>query len=176
MLSDVEIREALHLQQIKIIPEPKDSDIQPASIDVHLGNRFGFLSQPPMDSAVLLSDKSVVRYGELDELILRPGDFVLGQLAEWITLDAWHVARIEGKSSIGRKGVAIHVTAGFVDPGWDGILTVEMFNASNVTYILRPGDAIGQVAFDKLVRPSARPYGHKDLGSHYQGSKEVRGS
>lgn len=173
MLSDVEIIEAMRAGDIIIDPYPADRDIQPASIDVHLGKRFGVL-QTPLHRIARIVDPSEVEYRE-GPLRLYPYGFALGQLAERVTISERYVARIEGKSSNGRKGLTIHVTAGFVDPGWDGILTVELFNASNITYILQAGDPIGQLAFDRLLIASSRPYGHKDLGSHYQGAKEVQG-
>ena len=174
MLSDVQIREALIKKHIVIEPSPADVDIQPASVDVHLGRKFGRLkNERPV---YRLTDASDVEYFERDNITLRPGEFVLGQLAESVTINESHIARIEGKSSIGRKGIAIHVTAGFVDPGWSGILTLEIFNASQVVYILTAGDPIAQLAFDKLSTPSARPYGHSELNSHYQYSEEVKGS
>lgn len=174
MLSDVEIWEAMETGDIKLDPPPKRSARQPASIDVHLGNRFGALIHP--GHPVRLTDPSTVDYVMADEVVLRPRAFVLAQLQERLTLSARMVARIEGKSSNGRKGLAIHVTAGFVDPGWDGILTIELFNTSSIVYILKAGDPIGQLAFSRLEVAAARPYGHEELGSHFQGSDEVRGS
>jgi dCTP deaminase len=174
MLSDTQIRAALNLGQIVIEPPPQDGDIQPASVDVHLGRRFGRLKK--QHSIYNLTASSDVEYFERDSITLKPGQFILGQLAESLTLNASHIARIEGKSSVGRKGIAIHVTAGFVDPGWSGVLTIELFNASNISYLLRAGDPIGQLAFDRLEVPSKRPYGHKELNSHYQNSEEVKGS
>ena len=174
MLSDVQIREALIRKQIVIDPSPADADIQPASVDVHLGRKFGRLRKK--QSIYKLTDASDVDYFEFNYITLRPGEFILGQLAESVTINESHIARIEGKSSIGRKGIAIHVTAGFVDPGWSGILTLEIFNASQIVYILTAGDPIAQLAFDNLSIPSARPYGHPQLNSHYQHSQEVKGS
>lgn len=174
MLSDTQIRAALNLREIIIEPPPRDEDIQPASVDVHLGHKFGHLQKK--NSIYRLTDQSDVVYVERDSITLKPGQFVLGQLAESLTLNASHIARIEGKSSVGRKGIAIHVTAGFVDPGWSGILTIEIFNVSDVSYILTPGDPIAQLAFDKLTVPSQRPYGHSELNSHYQRSEGVKGS
>jgi dCTP deaminase len=175
LLSDVEIREALEDGDIILDPPPIDGDIQPASIDVHLGDRFGFLRERGRRRLVRLTDRSLVDYKQANELALGPGQFALGQLAERLTLSPSMVARLEGKSSNGRKGLAIHVTAGFVDPGWDGILTIELFNASNTAYLLCKGDPIGQLAFDRLAVPSERPYGRKELRSRYQGSNEVQG-
>lgn len=176
MLSDGEIREALESGAIVLDPPPEDKDIQPCSIDVHLGGRFGLIPPRARTHLVRLSDKSEVEYFTKRELVLGPGQVCLAQLKERLTLDASHTARIEGKSSIGRKFLSIHATAGFVDPGWDGILTLELHNASNVNLLLCEGDPIGQLAFEKLARPAERPYGHEDLGSHYQGSDEVKGS
>lgn len=178
VLSDVEIREALAQGSIKVFPTPIDRDIQPASIDVHLGSRFGQLVSNDGAPRRLTapSDVKYIDIGDKGEYVLYPGEFVIGHLLETVAIDASLVARIEGKSSNGRRGVAIHVTAGFVDPGWDGVLTVELYNASNITYSLCKGDPIGQLAFDRLVVPSARPYGHKDLGSHYQNSISVGGA
>ena len=174
MLSDVQIREAIIRKQIIIDPSPEDAAIQPASVDVHLGRKFGRLKDER--SVYKLTDASDVVYFDRDYITLRPGQFILGQLAESVTINDSHIARIEGKSSIGRRGIAIHSTAGFVDPGWSGILTLEIFNASQIVYILAAGDPIAQLAFDKLSIPSARPYGHPELNSHYQHSEEVRGS
>ena len=175
MLSDGEIREALEKKWIVIDPFPEDHQIQPASVDVHLGGRFGRLfkegRQPPP-----LTDTSRVDYFDHKVTVLRPGQFLLAQLAERLTLNSSIIARIEGKSSVGRKGVAIHTTAGFVDPGWDGYLTIERFNASDIPYALRAGDPIAQLAFDKLAVPALRPYGHEELNSHYQQSTSVQGS
>lgn len=174
MLSDIDIVKAIKAGEIVIDPRPSSKQIQPASVDVHLGRKFGRLKKTR--STQLLTDPSDVEYFERDNIALHPGKFLLGQLAERLTINGAISCRIEGKSSIGRKGVAIHVTAGFVDPGWDGYLTIEIFNASNITYILKEGDPIAQLAFYELKTPAKRPYGHPDLNSHYQGSEEVRGS
>lgn len=176
MLSDVEIRQALQWGSIVLDPPPFDKDIQPASIDVHIGRRFGRLQAPNGNIPYYIRESSKVEYAEADELVFKPGDFILAQLAEKLTIDASIVARVEGKSSIGRKGVGIHVTAGFVDPGWNGYLTLEMFNASKITYIIKAGDPIAQLAFDRLSIRSARPYGSEGLGSHYQDSEGTQGS
>ena len=173
MLSDVEISAGMLSGQIVIDPPPLNEHLQPASIDVHLGNKFGQLVR--QREAVLLTDPSEVVYFEAEELRIAPGEFYLGQLAQRVRISEWYVARIEGKSSNGRRGLAIHVTAGFVDPGWDGYLTVELFNAGPNTLLLCSGDPIGQLAFDRLETPARRPYGHPELKSHYQGSDQVRG-
>lgn len=173
MLADFEIRDALNWGEIIIYPYPADMHFQPASVDVHLGNRFGRLKIGLNPQH--LTDPSNIEYVETSSYLLGPHEFVLAQLKQKLTLSDSIVARIEGKSSIGRKGVAIHVTAGFVDPGWDGYLTLEIVNQSNQTYFLCAGDPIGQLAFDK-ISPVHRPYGDPSLGSHYQGSASVRGS
>lgn len=176
MLSDNEIRAAIDRGAIIIDPPPEDHDFQPASVDVHLGSRFGILILPFGDQPIRITDTNQVNYIEAESIAILPGAFMLGHIAERLTLSPQYVARIEGKSSLGRKGLAIHVTAGFVDPGWDGNLTIEIFNASQVTYLLKAGDTIAQLAFDRMRTPSDRPYGHPDLKSHYQGSNTVTGS
>ena len=101
--------------------------------------------------------------------ILHPGEFVLGVTLEWIELPGDLVARLEGKSSLGRLGLVIHSTAGFVDPGWQGRLTLELSNLSRLPVTLYRGMKIGQISFLRLDRPAARLYGDAELGSKYQG-------
>ena len=184
MLSDVEIRAALQSGEIVLTPPPVDSDIQPASVDVHLGNRFGILvlPEPAVDNGfdvepqMLRGSSSEIEYVDADSFIIYPNQFILCQLSEKLTLGDRFAARVEGKSSNGRKGLGVQITAGFVDAGWDGYLTLELYNFSDIPYILRAGDAIAQLAFDRLGTPAARPYGHKELGSHYQGAEGTQGS
>lgn len=175
MLSDGEIREALEEKWIVIDPFPEDYQIQPASVDVHLGNRFGRLFKPGRQPLELTAE-SRIDYFDKEVVALHPGQFLLGQIKERLSLNNSIVARIEGKSSVGRKGIAIHITAGFVDPGWDGHLTIEMFNASDIPYFLRVGDPIAQLAFDRLAVPSLRSYGDPSLNSHYHEAETVQGS
>jgi dCTP deaminase len=174
MLSDVQIRELVEQGAIVVDPFPEDRDFQPASLDVHLGNRWTTFRGIPKNS--LFVDPLDPEYQlslteEMDCFFLAPGQFVLGMLKENIELPDFIVARIEGKSSLGRMGIAVHITAGFVDPGWKGHLTIELYNFSPYSYKLTAGMRIAQLAFDRLDTPARRPYGHPDLGSRYQNAE-----
>ena len=114
----------------------------------------------------------VVQIDENTPFILHPGEFVLGSTSEHIELPAHLVARLEGKSSLGRLGLVIHSTAGFVDPGWKGHLTLELSNLSNLPITLFYGMKIGQISFLELTTPATRLYGSKELGSKYQGQSD----
>src|SRR5579872_5823795 len=106
-----------------------------------------------------------------EALILHPGEFVLGSTLERVTLPDDLVARLEGKSSLGRLGLLIHSTAGFVDAGWDGHLTLELSNVANLPITVYPGMKIGQISFLQMTTPAENPYGSKGLGSKYQGQR-----
>jgi len=179
MISNTQIRKLIKSGDILIDPyNPKD--LQPASYDVHLGPEIKFYAHGP-DSFVgfeigdlqhVLStiDLSTQRY-----VLIKPGQFCLASLAEKITLSPSVGARIEGKSSLGRLGLGVHVTAGFVDPGWSGILTLELVNFSSMSMRLYAGMPIGQVSFD-VMEPANPPYGAVELGSHYQNATTTEGS
>ena len=154
--------------------EPWDpAMVQPASVDLRLGNTFRVfhnhrtaaidLAAPPANLTEQIS------IGDDEPFIIHPGEFVLGRTLEWVELPDDIVARIEGKSSLGRLGLIVHATAGFVDPGWKGTLTLEITNLTRVPIVLWPGKAIAQLSFMTLDAPAERPYGHRDLGSHYAG-------
>ena len=176
VLSDGTIRRLVEAGEIKI--EPWDpSMIQPASVDLRLGNSFRVfhnhrvsaidLRNPPRD----LTEQVVV---EPDEpFVIHPGEFCLGATQEWVELPDDIVARIEGKSSLGRLGLIVHATAGFCDPGWKGTLTLELNNLTRVPIKLWPGLPIAQLSFMTLDRAAERPYGHPELGSHYHGQVEA---
>lgn len=172
VLSDVDIKKAVADRAIKI--DPLDAkDIQPASVDVHLGHDFRVFKtsvhrfidpeRPEND----LTEAVVVEQGE--EFILHPGQFALGTTAETISLPVDILGKLEGKSTLGRLGLMIHSTAGYVDPGWTGELTLELSNVSNLPILLRPGMRIGQLSFETMTSAVERPYGSAELGSHYQG-------
>ncbi len=110
---------------------------------------------------------------EIDDrpFILHPGEFVLGSTLERITLPDDLVARLEGKSSLGRLGLLIHSTAGFIDPGWDGHVTLELSNVANLPITIYYGMKIGQISFMQLSEPTSTPYGSSSLGSKYQGQR-----
>lgn len=172
VLADRAIRRALASRRIRI--EPMDeSGIQPASIEVHLSNLLRtFEVNPevaidPQDPLPELTRLHPMK-GTPGSYRLAPGEFLLGSTVEWIKMPDDLVARIEGKSSLGRLGLAIHATAGFIDPGFEGDLTLEISNLASMPIILRENMRIGQIAFMEMSEPVDRPYGHPDLGSHYQ--------
>ena len=106
-----------------------------------------------------------------ESFVIHPGEFCLGRTLEWVELPDDIVARIEGKSSLGRLGLIVHATAGFCDPGWKGTLTLELNNLTRIPIKLYPGLPIAQLSFMTLDRPALRPYGSPELGSHYQGQR-----
>jgi len=114
-----------------------------------------------------------VQIEDTASFVIHPGEFVLGSTVEWVELPDDIVARIEGKSSLGRLGLIVHATAGFVDPGFSGTLTLEITNLTRVPIILWPGKPIAQLSFMALDQAAERPYGHPDLGSHYHGQLEA---
>ena len=125
-----------------------------------------------IDLAKPLDDiTELVEVAETEAFILHPGEFVLGSTLERIRLPDDLVARLEGKSSLGRLGLLIHSTAGFIDPGWDGHVTLELSNVANLPITLYVGMKIGQLSFVQLTEPAENPYGAALLGSKYQGQK-----
>ncbi len=172
VLSDRSIREELARERIVIDPLDEE-DIQPASVDLHLDREvmvFTNSRRPYIDvkdSLESLTER--VKVGSEEPFILHPGEFVLGSTKENIELPDDLVARLEGKSSLGRIGLVIHSTAGFVDPGWKGHLTLELSNLSRLPITLYYGMKIGQISFLRLTTPADRLYGSESLNSKYQG-------
>ena len=179
VLSDRSIREALGEGRIVIDPVDPE-DIQPASVDLHLDRQilvFSNHQQPYIDVKKSLESLSELVEIEKDKpFILHPGDFVLGSTVEHIELPDNLVARLEGKSSLGRIGLVIHSTAGFVDPGWKGNLTLELSNLARLPITLYYGMKIGQISFLTLTTPADRLYGSESLGSKYQGQTQPTAS
>jgi len=175
VLSDKTILECIKRGDIIITPLDED-DVQPASVDLHFDDKvlvFSNSLRPYIDVRDSLEDLTeVVQIDENTPFILHPGEFVLGSTSEHIELPAHLVARLEGKSSLGRLGLVIHSTAGFVDPGWKGHLTLELSNLSNLPITLFHGMKIGQISFLELTTPATRLYGSKELGSKYQGQSD----
>lgn len=180
MLADSQIKYYLHTRQIVIDPLEVE-DIQPASVDLHLGTGFRMFDDTevheidpyrtyhngepcPKIPEMLATDSTM-------PLRLGPQQFVLGHTAERVVVSPKLLGRLEGKSSLGRLGLAVHITAGFVDPGWEGHLTLEIVNLSPHMWVLRPGQPIAQIAFDRMVGTVERPYGR--AGNHYQRSHGV---
>jgi dCTP deaminase len=171
VLSDGTIRRLVDEGEIVIAPwDPLM--VQPASVDLKLGTSFRVfhnhriqvidLADPPQGLT------EPVEVAPDDLFVIHPNEFVLGRTEERVEMPANLVARIEGKSSLGRLGLIVHATAGFVDPGFQGSLTLEITNFNSVPIVLRPGLPIAQLSFMTLDRAAERPYGHPDLGSHYQ--------
>ena len=179
VLSDHDIAAALAAGRIRVDPYDP-TDLQPSSIDLHLdrsfrvfrNNRYPFIDvrspQPDLTELLNVADD--------EPFVLHPGEFVLGQTIEWVELPDDLVARLEGKSSLGRLGLLIHSTAGYVDPGWKGNLTLELSNVANLPIALYFGMKIGQISFFEMSSPVDRPYGSKELGSKYQGQSSPTAS
>jgi dCTP deaminase len=171
ILSDRDIRK--QIDSGRLVIEPFDPNmIQPSSVDLRVDATFRIFANTrypyidvrrPMDD---LTEVVEVKNGEA--FILHPGEFVLGSTLERVTLPDDLVARIEGKSSLGRLGLLIHSTAGFVDAGWSGHLTLELSNVANLPITIYPGMKIGQLCLFEMTSPAERPYG--DRGK-YQGQR-----
>ena len=151
--------------------------VQPASVDLRLGATFRVFHNHRTSAIDLRNPPSnlteQIDVAPDEAFVIHPGEFCLGRTLEHIELPDDIVARIEGKSSLGRLGLIVHATAGFCDPGWKGTLTLELNNLTRVPIKLYPGLPIAQLSFMGLDAPALRPYGHADLGSHYQGQVEA---
>ena len=179
VLSDRDIRAAIEAGEVVIKPyDPQD--LQPSSVDLHLdrrfrvfrNNRYAFIDvrspQPDLTEMISVADD--------EPFILHPGEFVLGQVLEWVELPDNLVSRLEGKSSLGRLGLLIHSTAGYVDPGWKGNLTLELSNVANLPITLYDGMKIGQISFQRMSSPVEVAYGDAKLGSRYRGQRDPTAS
>lgn len=179
IVSDITIKKLLKTKDITIKPfDPKR--LQPASYDVALGSEFlvfdntqGTVIDPEQDNSKLMRRVKVTKD---KPFILHPNQFALAATAEEVGVSAAYVFQINGKSSLGRLGLLIHATAGFIDPGNSLHVTLEMFNVSTMPIILRPGMKIGQVIFEQLTEPAERPYGSPGLNSKYFKAKTVEAS
>ena len=175
ILSDRTIREELEAKRIVIDPFDETA-IQPSSVDLRLGRFFRvFLNHTTRVIDVKENQENLtplVEIAEDEPFILHPGEFVLGSTLERITLPDDLVARLEGKSSLGRLGLLIHSTAGFVDSGFSGNLTLELSNVANLPITIYHGMPIGQISFMRMDGPVERPYGATDNKSKYQGQAE----
>ncbi|MQA00433.1 MAG: dCTP deaminase [Dehalococcoidia bacterium] len=172
VLSDRSIMEALASGRLVVDPIAEDA-VQPASLDIRLDRHFRVFRnhmQAYIDIREPMDDLTAVESIDDDQaFVLHPGEFVLGSSLERVKLDVDLVARVEGKSSLGRLGLLVHATAGYVDPGWDGQLTMELSNVATLPIRLYYGMKIGQLSFQNLTTPAERPYGHPGLKSRYQG-------
>lgn len=179
ILSDRDIRAELEAGRIVIEPFVPDA-VQPSSVDLHLGNRFRVfrnnrtavidprVEQPELTELVEISGD--------EPFVLHPNEFVLGATFERVTLPDDLVARLEGRSSLGRLGLMIHSTAGYVDPGWEGTLTLELSNVANLPIKLYDGMKIGQISFQRMSSAAEVPYGDARIGSRYRGQTDPTAS
>jgi dCTP deaminase len=173
ILSDRSIREEIALGRIEI--EPFDAScVQPSSVDLHVDATFRTFHNaryPYIDvKREMPGLTELVEVQDGHPFILHPGEFVLGSTLERVRIPDDLVARLEGKSSLGRLGLLIHSTAGYVDPGWDGYLTLELSNVANLPITIYPGMKIGQISFFRLTTEAEYPYGSKGRGK-YQGQR-----
>ncbi len=174
LLSDRDILDQINRDRVKLDPfEP--TMIQPSSIDVRLDRIFRTFDNhkyPHIDPAADQSDLTrEINVGPDDAFVLHPGEFVLGSTYEFVTLPDDIAARLEGKSSLGRLGLMTHSTAGFIDPGFGGHITLELANVATLPIKLYPGMKIGQLCFFQLSSPAEHPYGSEKYGSRYQGQR-----
>jgi dCTP deaminase len=173
LLSDRDIR--AHIGQGKIALDPWDPDmVQPASIDVRLDRYFRLFNNhkyPVIDPAADQSELTSLVDAGNEPFVLHPGEFILGATYEQITLDDDIAARLEGKSSLGRLGLLTHSTAGFIDPGFTGHVTLELSNTATMPILLYPGMKVGQLCFFQLSSVADAPYGKGARGSRYQGQR-----
>ena len=174
LLSDRDI--VAEIDAGRIVLDPYDAAMmQPSSIDVRLDRFFRVFDNhkyPHIDPAEDQSDLTRLVEPDGDEpFVLHPGEFVLGSTFETVTLPDDIAARVEGKSSLGRLGLLTHATAGFVDPGFSGHVTLELANVATLPIKLYPGMKIGQFCFLRLSSPSDHPYGSEKYGSRYQGQR-----
>jgi dCTP deaminase len=174
LLSDRDIKSEISLGRIKL--EPYDAEmVQPASVDIRLDRFFRTFENHKyqfIDPAQEQEDLTrAVEVSPNEPFILHPGEFVLGSTYEVVTLPDDIAARVEGKSSLGRLGLLTHATAGFVDPGFSGHVTLELSNVANLPVTLWPGMKIGQLCFIKMSSASEHPYGSGVYGSRYQNQR-----
>jgi dCTP deaminase len=174
IFSDRSIREAIDDGRIAVDPF-ESSFVQPSSIDLRVDSSFRVFENhryPHIDPRSPQEDLTkLIEVPEGEAFVLHPGEFVLGSTFERVRLGTDIVARLEGKSSLGRLGLLIHSTAGFVDPGFDGYLTLELSNVANLPIAIYPGMKIGQISFYQMTTAADHPYGSGEVGSKYQGQR-----
>ena len=179
VLSDRTIR--AEIEAGRLVFDPFDpAMVQPSSVDVRADNKFRVFHNarhPYIDVREPMDDLTELVVVEDDRpFILHPGEFVLGQTLERVSLPSDIVGRLEGKSSLGRLGLLIHSTAGFCDPGFEGNLTLELSNVANLPITIYHGMPIGQISFMRMDEPVERAYGTAEAGSKYQGQAEPTAS
>lgn len=179
ILSDKSIKEKLKKGCIAIEPF-KEEFLQPASYDLHLDKYFLVFNKEKI-GIIDVKEKPEnlmreIKVNEEDGFIIHPNEFVLANIVEITGVDNRHVGRLEGKSSLGRIGLIIHATAGFLDPGNKLRLTLELANVSPIPIKIYPGMKIAQIAFEELTTECEKPYGSDSLNSKYVGDMKVKES
>lgn len=176
ILSDQDIIKYLDEGKITIEPlEDPSRQIQPSSVDLRIGNEFkGFriIRKPcidPLDKSDLESYMESFHLEQGEAFIIHPGEFALATTYEAVKLPDDLVARVEGRSSMGRLGITMHVTAGYIDPGFEGKITLEISNIGKMPVALYTGQRVCQIVFETMTTPSLRPYGHPERDSKYMG-------
>lgn len=177
ILSDRDLRERLAKGDLVVDPlDEPDLQVQPASIDLRLGNEFLVFRAPhipyidPRDTETEDPTERIV-IPEGGVFVLHPGEFVLATTHERVRIPPDLVARVEGRSSLGRLAVVVHATAGFIDPGFEGHITLELSNLGRVPVALHPGMRVSQIVVHEMKSPAERPYGSPGRGSKYQGQR-----
>lgn len=177
ILSDQDIRKLIKSGAIKIRPHG-DKYTQPAGVDFHLGDSI--LEFPSRNIRLSTRQKyeghHKINLDKEHPYIIDPGTFILANTLEWLEIPDDIVCKVEGRSGIGRLGLAIHTTAGYVDPGWKGVLTLELYNVNKLPIEIYAGDRIGQFTFYQMSSKAEKPYGSEGFGSKYQLSMDVVGS
>lgn len=171
ILSDQDIKKQIKAKRLVITPYDKNS-IQPASLDVKLSSEFRIFknsTKPFLDVKEPVDEfMELIKIKKGEPIIIHPGEFLLGSTVEKITIPDDLVSQLNGRSSLGRLGIIVHATAGFIDPGFSGFVTLEITNVATLPIALYPGMRIGQIAFTRLSSPAENPYGPKK-GSKYKG-------
>ncbi|MCL2781413.1 MAG: dCTP deaminase [Actinomycetia bacterium] len=174
LLSDRNIRAEVAAGRVVVTPWD-DELVQPSSVDVRLDRAFRVFNNSQythIDPAKRQDELTVLVEPKCDDpFVLHPGEFVLGSTLEAVTLPYDLAGRLEGKSSLGRLGLLTHSTAGFIDPGFSGHITLELSNVANLPIMLWPGMKIGQLCLFRLESPAEHPYGATEVGSRYQGQR-----
>lgn len=176
ILSDRSIRKVISEQKLVINPF-NDDNVQPSSYDVTLGTKFKVFKKTHKPYIDVREDipKDLTEELEVNEeegLTIHADEFLLGATKEYIKMPDDLVSNLEGRSSVGRLGLVVHSTAGYIDPGFEGTVTLEISNNSAMPIRIYPGMKIGQLVFEEMTTPAEYPYGHEKLGSKYQGQKD----
>jgi dCTP deaminase len=182
ILSDKDLKKCIDDGKIVIDPLTDEKQIQPSSIDMRIGDEFKvfrvirkpFIDPKDDDDIASYMESLTVEDGEA--FIIHPNEFALATTYEYVKVPDDLVARVEGRSSMGRLGVTMHVTAGYIDPGFEGKITLEISNIGAMPVALYPGQRVCQLVFETMTTPAEKPYGHPDRNSKYMGQKSPESS